>query len=68
MSKTIDNLSREDRVFEPPADLAAQANVTADAYEQAEADRLGFWADAGRRLSWGTDFGEVLDWSNPPFA
>ncbi|MGQ2913007.1 acetate--CoA ligase [Aeromicrobium sp.] len=64
----ISNLSREDRVFEPPADLAAQANVKADVYATADADRLGFWADAAHRLTWGTDFDEVLDWSNPPFA
>ncbi len=64
----ISNLSREDRVFEPPAELAAQANVTADVYDRAAQDRLGFWADAARRLTWGTDFDEVLDWSKPPFA
>ena len=59
----ISNLSREDRVFEPPADLAAQANVTADVYDRAAQNRLGFWADAARRLTWGTDFDE----QNNPF-
>lgn len=51
-----------------PADLAADANVTAEAYEQAKADRLGFWAEQARRLSWATEPTETLDWSNPPFA
>jgi acetyl-CoA synthetase len=68
MSETLENLLRENRRFEPPADLAAQANVKADAYEQAAADRLGFWESQARRLSWATEWSQVLDWSNPPFA
>ncbi|MFK0173695.1 AMP-binding protein, partial [Streptomyces sp. NPDC090306] len=59
---------REERRFAPPADLAAHANVTAEAYERAEADRLGFWAEQARRLSWAKEPTETLDWSNPPFA
>ncbi len=64
----IDNLAHEDRVFEPPADLATQANFTAEAYEHAAADRLGFWAEQAGRLTWDTPFTEVLDWSKAPFA
>ena len=30
------NLSHEERRFEPPADLAANANVKADAYDEAD--------------------------------
>ncbi len=55
-------------VFDPPAELVEHANVTAADYERAEADRLGFWADAARRLEWSTPWEEVLDWTNPPFA
>ena len=66
--QNISNLSHEDRVFEPPADLAASANVKAEVYEQAAADRVKFWGEQADRLSWGTPFTEVLDWSNPPFA
>ncbi len=64
----ISNLSHEDRHFDPPQDLAAGANLKADAYERAAADRLGFWAEQAERISWGTPFTEVLDWTNPPFA
>ncbi|MFT4298778.1 MAG: acetate--CoA ligase [Aeromicrobium sp.] len=66
--ETISNLAHEDRIFEPPADLAAQANFTAETYQQASADRLAFWAEQAGRLTWDTPFGEVLDWSDPPFA
>ena len=50
MSETISNLSHEDRVFEPPADLAASANVKAEVYEQAAADRVKFWGEQADRL------------------
>ncbi|WP_028474718.1 acetate--CoA ligase [Nocardioides alkalitolerans] len=68
MSENLSNLLKEDRRFEPPAELAENANVTAATYEEAAADRLGFWAKQAERLSWGEPFSEVLDWSNPPFA
>jgi acetyl-CoA synthetase len=58
----------EQPVFDPPPSLAAAANVSADSYARAQQDRLAFWADAAKRLSWAVDFSEVLDWSNPPFA
>jgi acetyl-CoA synthetase len=68
MSETLENLLQETRRFEPPSDLAADANVKAEAYERAEADRLGFWAEQAGRLSWAKQWDQVLDWSNPPFA
>ncbi len=63
----FDALSTESRRFEPPAELAASANVTAEAYERAAQDRLGFWAEQASRLQWDTPWTEVLDWQ-PPFA
>jgi acetyl-CoA synthetase len=68
MSETLENLLSETRQFPPPAELAAHANVTADVYAEAEADRLAFWAKQARRLSWFKEWDQVLDWSNPPFA
>ncbi|MDT4924280.1 MAG: acetyl-CoA synthetase [Pseudonocardiales bacterium] len=68
MSETLSNLSHEERRFSPPEEFAVSANVNADAYKAAEADRLGFWAAAADRLTWAERWTEVLDWSNPPFA
>jgi acetyl-CoA synthetase len=65
---TLENLLQETRRFPPPGELAANANVTAEAYQAAATDRLGFWEAAARRLDWATPWREVLDWSNPPFA
>lgn len=67
-NESLANLLKEERRFTPPADLAAHANVTAAAYEQAAADRLGFWAEQAGRLSWDTAPTQTLDWSNAPFA
>ncbi|MGO1973528.1 MAG: acetate--CoA ligase [Propionibacteriaceae bacterium] len=58
----------EDRTFPPPAELAAAANVTEETYTRAAEDYEGFWAEQAKRLSWGTEPTEVLDWTNPPFA
>ncbi|HWC22884.1 MAG TPA: acetate--CoA ligase [Flexivirga sp.] len=65
---TLSNLLHETRRFDPPADLAASANLTAEAYDAADADRLGFWAEQAKRLSWDEPFEQVLDWTDPPFA
>ena len=67
-NESLANLMTEERRFAPPPALAAEANVTASAYQQAADDRLGFWAEQARRLSWVTAPEQTLDWSNPPFA
>ena len=55
--------------YPPPADLAANANATADLYEAAAADREGFWAEQARSLiTWQTPFTETLDFSGAPVA
>jgi acetyl-CoA synthetase len=66
--ETLSNLLKEDRRFEPPEELAANANVKEDAYARAEQDREGFWAEQAERLHWDKKWEQVLDWSNPPFA
>ncbi|MDP9798899.1 acetyl-CoA synthetase [Catenuloplanes nepalensis] len=68
MSETLANLLKEERTFPPPAALAAEANVTDAAYQQAANDRLAFWETQARRLEWSKPWEQVLDWSNPPFA
>ncbi len=64
----LSNLSREDRRFEPPAELAEHANLGAQAYEQAAADPVAWWEQQAERLDWAQRWDQVLDWSNPPFA
>lgn len=66
--ETLSNLLKEDRRFEPPAELAANANVTAEAYAAAERDPEGFWAEQAGRLDWATPWERVLNWDDPPFA
>jgi len=64
----LSNLLNEERRFPPSDSFAAAANYQADAYEQAAADRLGFWDTQARRLDWATPWTQTLDWSNAPFA
>ncbi|MET9221142.1 acetate--CoA ligase [Streptomyces sp. NPDC008079] len=66
--ETLSNLLREDRRFPPPPELAARANVTAAAYEEAAADVEAFWAAAAARLDWAEPWTRVRDWSRAPFA
>ena len=62
------NLLQEDRTFPPSPEFASQANAQASMYDEAAADRLAFWAEQARRLTWAEPWTEVLDWSNAPFA
>jgi len=66
--EALSNLLREERRFPPTAEFAAQANATSLMYEQASADRLGFWEQQAQRLRWESPWGQVLDWSDAPFA
>jgi acetyl-CoA synthetase len=64
-----ESTAEQAETFASPEQFAATANVGADEYERAEADYLSFWAEQSRDLvDWHEDFGEVLDWTNPPFA
>jgi len=63
----LSNLSHETRHFDPPDALAAHANVGQAAYEEAAADRLGFWEKQAGRLDWIQRWDTTLDW-DPPFA
>ncbi|MFI7426101.1 acetate--CoA ligase [Micromonospora sp. NPDC049836] len=68
MSEALANLLNETRQFPPPAELAANANVKAEAYAEAAGDRLAFWERQADRLTWAKKWDQVLDWSNAPFA
>jgi acetyl-CoA synthetase len=66
--EALENLLKEDRVFEPSLEFAAKANAQPEIYAEADADRLAFWAKQARLLHWDQDFSQVLDWSDAPFA
>jgi acetyl-CoA synthetase len=69
MNVQIDHALEEIRRFRPSPEFAAQAVASHELYDEASADRLGFWADQARSLlTWTKPFTQTLDWSNPPFA
>jgi acetyl-CoA synthetase len=64
---TIEDYYVENRTF-PPSDHFQANALIADRslYEEAEADRLGFWARQARELvTWFDDFETVLEWDLP---
>lgn len=64
----LSNLLNESRTFPPSEDFAAQANAKPSLYDEASANREEFWAKQAERLHWDTQWSQVLDWSNAPFA
>jgi acetyl-CoA synthetase len=68
----IESVSHETRVFEPPREFAAQANVTKAQFDQMNAiaakDYSGFWAKLAQgEVLWHKPFTRSLDESNAPF-
>ncbi len=70
---TIESVLNEQRLFNPPAALAAAAEIKSFAdyeklYEKAKADPAAFWAElAQQELDWFQPWTQALDWQ-PPFA
>ncbi|MEP6599174.1 MAG: acetate--CoA ligase [Actinomycetota bacterium] len=63
--EALSNLLHEARRFEPSPEFVADANVTAEAYDQAGTDRLAFWEQQAERLQWATRWTTTLDWQRP---
>jgi len=68
----IESVSHETRVFPPPAEFVAQANIKKADYDRlnaaAAADYPGFWADLAREhVMWHKPFTRSLDDSKAPF-
>ncbi len=70
---TIESILQEKRVFNPPAEFAANASIKNMAeykklYALAEQDPCEFWAKlAEKELHWFKKWSKTLDWQ-PPFA
>ena len=62
---SLENLSYEERTFAPSAQFAAEANAQASLYDEADDDRLGFWAKQAENLHWERKWDQVLDWQLP---
>ncbi len=70
---TIESILQEKRLFPPPAEFSAEANIKSldeyqEIYAKAKADPAQFWAElAEQELHWFKKWDTVLDWQ-PPFA
>jgi acetyl-CoA synthetase len=65
-SDAIEGLLDEARTFPPPEGFKAEARTTgAEVYDEANADREGFWARQAAELEWFEDWDTILDWQAP---
>jgi acetyl-CoA synthetase len=67
-NETLENLLHEKRRFPPSEDFAANAVAKPDLYDAASTDRLAFWEEQARALTWARPWTQALDWSDAPFA
>ncbi len=63
---SIENLMNEERTFDPPEEMLANSNITAQQYEEAcriaDDDPERFWAERARELLlWKRDFKTALE-------
>ncbi|MEN9748026.1 MAG: hypothetical protein RLZZ603_718 [Actinomycetota bacterium] len=65
---SISNLLSETRQFPPTPAFTAQAVAQPGIYEEAQQDRLAFWAKQANLLHWHKPFTHILDWNDAPFA
>jgi acetyl-CoA synthetase len=63
---TIEDYLAEERTF-PPSDATKSAALVSDdsLYESARLDRLAFWAEQAKSLSWIEPWESVLEWDLP---
>ena len=59
MNEALSNLGSENRTFAPSPEFAAQANVKADIYQEAERDYLAFWEKQAENLHWHKKWDQV---------
>jgi acetyl-CoA synthetase len=64
-SKSLENLSYEDRTFPPKKTFIDNANAKSDIYDEADKDHLAFWEKQANRLHWDQKWNQVVDWQLP---
>ncbi len=65
-SEAIEDLLKEGRTFPPSDDFKQEALITgAEVYDEATADREGFWARQAEALDWFEPWQAVLEWDEP---
>jgi acetyl-CoA synthetase len=61
----LDALLHENRRFDPPPELAAEANAKPELYEEAARDRIRFWEKQAEWLQWTQKWDTALEWNAP---
>jgi acetyl-CoA synthetase len=66
MSDAIENLFHEERRFDPPGKLSAEANAQPGIHEEAAGDPLAFWSKEAEKIQWRKPWDRLLDSSAAP--
>jgi len=61
----LDALLHENRRFEPPEELARNANAKPELYDEAAGDRVAFWEKQAEWLKWSEKWHTALEWEAP---
>src|SRR4051794_10211973 len=61
----LDALLTEKRRFDPPAELARDANAQPSLYDDAASDRVAFWERQAEWLRWDEKWTTALEWQAP---
>jgi acetyl-CoA synthetase len=61
----LDALLHENRRFEPPEELARNANAKKELYDEAARDRIAFWEKQAEWLKWSEKWHTALEWQAP---
>ncbi len=69
-SESITSVLQESRVFPPPAEFSAQANIKSEdeynrMWNRAKDDPAGFWGEMAANLTWFRKWDKVLDGAMP---
>jgi acetyl-CoA synthetase len=70
LNPNLESILRENRVFPPPPEFAAKANIGSVAdyealYKQSIDDPESFWGDVAKSLHWFEPWTKVLEWELP---
>ncbi len=62
----VDDLLQETRVFEPSQIFQNKSNIKDNSlYEQAKSDRISFWEQCAKKLTWFRPWDKALVWDRP---
>ncbi len=68
-SPQLSDLLQESRIFSPSKEFIQNSVILGDQlFQSAAKDRLVFWEDWAKKLTWSKPWTKILDWTDAPFV